>query len=95
MPALIPINAVDKVINDVVWRFSVEESKQLDCLVFLAPHARLVRLMQIITVVAKRDDFVRKILATPGVIPHLKAMGEERRQLADLQGGSEVETIKH
>lgn len=88
MRPIIPIDPTSHVVGQVVWRLSQEERAKLEGLYHMSPAARLMRLMQLITTVARRDGEVRDLLQTPGVFNELKQMAVERKE-QDESGASE------
>lgn len=76
---IFPIDPLDHAIGKVVWRMSVSERAELERLASLSPVQRVLRLMQLATAVAKRDESARAVLAQPGVVSSLKQMAIDRK----------------
>lgn len=79
---LLPLDRLDSVLMPIVHRFSNEELVQLEELVFAAPLARIMGVMQIASVAARRSQDVRRCLAVPGVLDLMKSEALRRRDQA-------------
>lgn len=85
---IIPIDSLDRAIAQIVWRLPLEQTAELESMYSMDPAARIRKLMEIVTIAAKRDPKVVEVLRTPTVLPALKQMALERQseQAADPQG---------
>lgn len=86
---LIPIDPVSHVLNQIVHRFNLAERRQIESIVQLNPLNRLMMVMSVATGAAKRDEMVRQMLATPGVLQELKRMAMERKAEQDEASAAE------
>lgn len=85
---IIPIDAIDRALAQIVWRLPLELTAELDDIFQLEPVDRIKKLMEIITKAAKKDPKIIEILRTPELLPTLKQMAIDRQsEQSEQQSG--------
>lgn len=77
---IIPIDPLDRAIGEIVWRLPLELTAEVDALFKLDPSARILRLIEIITIAAQKDEKVVDVLRLPGILASLKQIALDRRR---------------
>lgn len=82
---MIPINPIDHVVMQIVWRLPLSETAGLEQLSALAPKEREIKMIQVLMEAARRDKSVRDLLARPGIVDGLRQRVRDYEQQEETQ----------